>query len=43
MIFKVDEEILIDAMYVISAQESLIKFVEKLTIGLNNLSKYKDK
>lgn len=30
-------------MYVISAQESLIKFVEKLTIGLNNLNKYKDK
>lgn len=39
IIYKVNEELLLDAMYVISAHESLIKFVEKISSGLLQLKK----
>jgi hypothetical protein len=42
MIFKVDEEVLLDAMYVISAHEPLIKLVEKLSSGLLELEQKKN-
>lgn len=37
MIFKVPEEDLLDAMYVMSAHEPLIKFVQKLSSELIKL------
>jgi hypothetical protein len=39
MLFKVDEEVLLDAMYVMSAHEPLIRFVEKLSSTLLELEK----
>lgn len=37
MIFKVDESALLDAMYVMSAHQPLIQFVNKLAMGLLQL------